>query len=987
MTSPGGMEISRLAVRVVPDTSKLPEELRREIKKATKGIKIEIPVRAVVEGLQEELKKVEAEVAKTNPKIDLEVDGDGAARETRRIRTIIQKTLGAIKTTLSLNLPASWAIIRTQMALIQKRVQGYNIRVPMEVVGISKWLAILTAISGLLLAMPHLIGAIGGAAAVVGGAFALLPGILAGVVAGISAVAVGMNGFMDAMSKAGDIEKFNEALKTLTPNAQKAARALATWREPLSEIRKATQEALFEGMDKSLTQLKVILKPIKTGLSGVASGINGMVRSWIDMASSKQSVKDIATILDNTRKGFVEARPAMANFGQALRDITVVASSFLPALGKGAADMSAKFQKWAEEARETGKMQEWIQNALDKIKQFGRILADVWVGFRNIFEALRGGEDFLDIIERISQGFRDWTETDSAQESLKALARVMRVVIDAATELFGQVFKTAGQVFQDLEPFITTFVQTFGTVFANALKAITPLLRDIAKWLSENRQIMVPLLITIISLVTGFKLLVTAAKGVQAIGKGFETIRDAGEMIGGVSGKFKEHFAKIAASAKKGITSASQWAFAWAQVGKQAVIDAAKASAAWTKSAIKSAAFTAKYYAIMVKDAIKNFAKVAAAAVANAAKTAAAWITNIVRMVATTVAQMAVAAAAWVANWVRMATVALAQAARMALAWLIAMGPIALIIAAIVALVALIILNWDNIKAATKAAWDWIWGHIKRIGQEISDSFMAVVSFIRKIWDECWRVVSDIITGAKDIIAGIVGKIGDVLRGIWDFVQDVIGFFGDMYDGIVGWFEDVFDWLGDVGQKILDAIGDLGRLLFDTGKNLVKGLWDGWNSYFDDFKKAAVDDGNSLVDSINDVFGVFSPSRVFRQIGEYLGMGLIIGMESQRDGVFRAGDNMAYAVMDGFGKPKIDIDLLTPVENAVPPALAAIKEFGAQASALATSEWNANLSAEEVAPLEDRILTALASGLVVEMDGEKVTKKVNVNNVKNKRRR
>lgn len=986
MTSPGGMEIQRLAVRVVPDTSKLPEELRREIKKASKGIKIEIPVHAVVEGLQEELKKVEAEVAKTNPKIDLEVDGDGAARETRRIRTIIQKTLGAIKTTLSLNLPASMAIIRTQMALIQKRVQGYNIRVPMEVVGISKWLAILTAISGILLAIPHLIGAIGGAAAVVGGLFATLPGILAGVVVGISAIGVGMNGFMDAMSKAGDIEKFNEALKTLTPNAQKAARALATWREPLSEIRKATQEALFENMDDAFIKLRVVLGPIKSGLAGVASGINGMIRSWVDMASSAQSVKDIATILDNTRKGFTSARPALADFGAALRDITVVGTSFFPMMGRAVNKVAGDFRRWAADARETGKMQEWIQNAFDKLKQLGRITADIWVGFRNIFDALKGGEDFLDIVERVSQAFRDWTETDETQKSLQALARVMRVVVDAATELFGQVFKTAGEVFRDLEPFITTFVQTFGTVFANALKAITPLLKDIARWLSENKEIMVPLLITIISLVTGFKLLVTAAKGIQSIGKSFEVLRETGKMIGGVGGKFKEHFGKIAEAAKKGAVSAGQWAFSWAEVAATAIRDAAKTSAAWIKSAAKSAAFTTKYYAIMVKDAIKSFARVAAAAVANAAKTAAAWITNIVRMVATTVAQMAVAAAAWVAHWTRMAAVALAQAARMAAAWLIAMGPIGLIIAAVVALVALIILNWDRIKNATKAAWDWIWNIISTVVGWIVDRFNEFVGWLKSIWDGLWSAVTDVIQTARDVVSGIVESIIGILRGIGNVVSDVIGFFEDIYNGIIGWFQDLLTWLKDLGSKILGAIGDLSSLLWDSGRQLVQGLWDGWESYFSNFRDAVVRDGQELVDNMNGLFKIFSPSRVFRKIGEYLGLGLIVGMESQRNDVFRTGDRMGQAVLDGFGKPQVEIDLLSGLEKTAPEALKNVKNFADQASQIASASWNANLSAEEVAPLEDRILSALASGLVIEMDGQKVTKSVNKNNNKDRRR-
>lgn len=990
MTSPGGMEVGRISIRVVPDTSKFRADLKRQLKQAIKGIDLRIPVKASVEGLREEIKKAEAEAAKSKAKMDVEVDGDGAVRETRRIRQFIQKTLGSIKTTLSLNLPASIALVKAQMAIIQKSVKGYNIRIPMEIVGISKWLAILSAVAGILLTIPNLIGAIGGAVAVVGGALALIPALAAAAIASISSLVVGMNGFLDAMSKAGDAKQFNEALKELSPNAQEAARALTTWREPLSEIREAVQNALFQNMADSFDRLKSLLPPIKRGLTGIAGAQNVMIRNWVKMASSQESVRDTDTIMQNVRKAFDNARNALANFGRGLKDIAVVGSSFLPGFGKSVDGVSKRFAEWARNARETGEMREWIQNAIDKLKQLGRITADIWVGFRNIFEAMRGGEDFLDIVERLSQGFRDWSEAEDTQKTLKSLARVMRVVIDAATELFGQVFRTAGEVFRDLEPFLVTFARTFATVVADALRAITPMLKDMTRWLSENKAIMVPLAITIISLVTGFKLLVTAARGVVAVKESFQALKAGATIIGEVGTKIGGSAKKISTALWESANSAATWVSTmtskWREAAAQAVVHSAEVSKAWVKKTAQTAKETAAKWASAATDWIKIWAGAAKAAAVNAAKTAVAWITNIARMVAATVAQMAVAVATWVANWARMAAVALANAARIALAWLIAMGPIALVIAAVVALVALIILNWDRIKNATKAAWDWIWNLIQTVVGWIVDRFTDFVGWLRGIWDGLWKFVTDLIGQARDVINGIVDKIIGILRGIGDIVGNVVGFFEDIYNGIIGWFKDLFSWLGDLGKKILNAIGDLSRLLWDSGRQLVQGLWDGWESYFDDFKSAVVRDGNELVDNVNGLFGIFSPSRVFRQIGEYLGMGLIIGMESQRAGVLRAGDDMAYAVLDGFGKPQIEVDLLSGLKDAAPAALKSVKTLSNEASRIAQAQWSANLDAEEITPLEDRVLAALASGLTVELDGQKVTKSVNKTNNRDRRR-
>jgi hypothetical protein len=58
---------------------------------------------------------------------------------------------------------------------------------------------------------------------------------------------------------------------------------------------------------------------------------------------------------------------------------------------------------------------------------------------------------------------------------------------------------------------------------------------------------------------------------------------------------------------------------------------------------------------------------------------------------------------------------AMANAAIIAAAWLLSMGPIPIIIAAIVALVALVILNWSTIKSWTEKIFTWIWGKIQQV--------------------------------------------------------------------------------------------------------------------------------------------------------------------------------------------------------------------------------------------------------------------------------
>jgi phage-related minor tail protein len=78
-------------------------------------------------------------------------------------------------------------------------------------------------------------------------------------------------------------------------------------------------------------------------------------------------------------------------------------------------------------------------------------------------------------------------------------------------------------------------------------------------------------------------------------------------------------------------------------------------------------------------------------------------------------AQAVLSGAITVGAWVLMGVEAMANAAVIAAAWLLSMGPIPIVIAAILALVALVILNWSTIKDWTEKVFTWIWNRIKDV--------------------------------------------------------------------------------------------------------------------------------------------------------------------------------------------------------------------------------------------------------------------------------
>lgn len=176
---------------------------------------------------------------------------------------------------------------------------------------------------------------------------------------------------------------------------------------------------------------------------------------------------------------------------------------------------------------------------------------------------------------------------------------------------------------------------------------------------------------------------------------------------------------------------------------------------------------------------ITGYIATAAAAVASAARQAAAWLMVQARTLAT-VAILAVSYALTIAGWVAMGVQATLGALRMAAAWLIAMGPIALVIAAVVGLVVVIVKNWDTIKKYTVIAFNAVWGAIKSVFSWVKGNWpllLAILTgpiglavlFISKHWDS--------IIGT---IKGLPGRISSAASGMWDGIKDA-------FRGAINW--------------------------------------------------------------------------------------------------------------------------------------------------------------------------------------------------------
>ncbi|MFI5808877.1 phage tail tape measure protein [Streptomyces sp. NPDC051561] len=248
-----------------------------------------------------------------------------------------------------------------------------------------------------------------------------------------------------------------------------------------------------------------------------------------------------------------------------------------------------------------------------------------------------------------------------------------------------------------------------------------------------------------------------------------------------------------------------------------------------------------------------------------------------------------------VAAWVLMGVQSMIQGARMAAAWVLAMGPVGWIIAAIVALVALVVGNWDTIVSATKTAWDWVWNKIKGVGKFLLDLFLnfTLVGIIIKHWDSIKAGTQRAWDAVVNWVKGIPGKIVDFFLN-WTLVGLIIKHWDSIKTGVARKAVELVAYVKGLPERLGRAVGNLGRLLYDKGVDTVKGMWNGIKSMGAWLGRQLVSFAKNMIPGpIAKALGIHSPSRVMaRSVGRWIPAGIVAGIRSGQGDLDRTMTNL-----------------------------------------------------------------------------------------------
>lgn len=362
--------------------------------------------------------------------------------------------------------------------------------------------------------------------------------------------------------------------------------------------------------------------------------------------------------------------------------------------------------------------------------------------------------------------------------------------VGAADNAFREMDQGSGRAMEQLKVTWENLAITVGEALIPTLKMLGGFLESVLGWFNSMPQ---PVQQALAALVFGLTALgpplLMAYKywKLFSLLKGFTQAATAARSLGQLGTA-----AKAAAMGTREVTLAMR----------------AKAAANWLMHPIQSL----KQLATAAIAGAKALVTKLASAVASAARSMLTLAANAARAAAAAVASIARQVAAWVMLGVQ----SMLHAAKVAAAWLIALGPVGLIVAAVVAAVALIIANWDTVKEFLLGLWESIKG-----------AASAAWNWITQFFRDHWEIILGIFTGGIGLIVALIINNWDTIKNtaiaVWNAI---VGFFQTIWDGIVAAWTAVWNGIKVGLEAVWNAITAAARFIFDAIIAYYSFLWD-----------------------------------------------------------------------------------------------------------------------------------------------------------------
>ena len=167
------------------------------------------------------------------------------------------------------------------------------------------------------------------------------------------------------------------------------------------------------------------------------------------------------------------------------------------------------------------------------------------------------------------------------------------------------------------------------------------------------------------------------------------------------------------------------------------------------------------------------------------------------------------------------------------------------------------------------------------IAEFLSTVITSVVEWVANMASNAVSAGSRFVSGIADFLSALPGNIASWLSGVISTVIDWVSKFARNATSAASQF----------ASNLIDGLASIPDKVISIGSNIIQGLVKGVTGAAGkliDAVKGAVDDA---IEGAKNLLGIHSPSRVFREIGQYTMQGAALGVDDDADLLSKSTDN------------------------------------------------------------------------------------------------
>lgn len=319
------------------------------------------------------------------------------------------------------------------------------------------------------------------------GLLGLVPGIAFAGAAAIGTLAIGTQGFSQALKDAGNQKAFAADLKNLAPNAADAAKAFQGLTAQFKAMRLDVQQQLFAGLGDAIKTIGDQYLPIlKVGLGGIAGELNTFAQQTAKFLKFPDTAGDFSNAFGDIKVGLGNLVPAWNAVLIVVDDLVTVSTHFLPSLGTSISNVAAKFATFIDNARNTGQLAGWIQGGITAFKQLITIVGNVSDIVIKVFGAMNAsGVGLFATLDLVTTALKDWVNTTGAIQFLASLSTTIQDIGKDFAPVLIAAFQGAQSILTTLIPYIQKLAGLVGPSLASDLQKLQKPLDDFANGIGK----------------------------------------------------------------------------------------------------------------------------------------------------------------------------------------------------------------------------------------------------------------------------------------------------------------------------------------------------------------------------------------------------------------------------------------------------------------------------------------------------------------------